>query len=127
MKIASSVCLATLALCLPANADAIILPPVSYGPAMGFQGGSSISATVPIYMGNTPTITGWVSNSESSNHVGGHFAKWNGCQCPSQCEYRPFPMISASGTASGVSTWINTLIGFSYYFMVTGPDGCCSG
>ena len=70
MKIASSVCLATLALCLPANADTILLPPVSYGPDMGFSDSGYMSTTVLVYMGNPPTQTGSVTNSESVTTLG---------------------------------------------------------
>ena len=69
MKIASSGCLATLALCLPANADTILLPPVSYGPDMGSYSGY-MSTTVPVYMGNPRTQTGSVTNSESVTTLG---------------------------------------------------------
>jgi hypothetical protein len=123
MKLASSVCLATLALCMPANAGSIVLPPVSYGPASGFQNGGSISTTTPFYLGDPPQIAGWVTNSESVMTSGVTSISGTGVNVQANIVIDPFVMISASGSATGVSTSVNALIALSYYFMVTGADG----
>ena len=119
MKIASSVCFATLALCLPANADSIVLPPVSYGAG----GGGSISTTTPVYLGDPNIVSYWVTNSTSITAPGVASVGGTGVSVQSNVVIDPFVMISASGSATGVSTTVNAQISLSYYFMVTGVDG----
>jgi hypothetical protein len=119
MKIASSVCLVTLALCLPANADVLPYPVAISGSVRGvFPDPSATEGSIAPSIGLFQSITMLGITSTYFD---------NGTTLPpiistANLSIEPFPMISITGRAISAFSEASANASLSYYLMVIGPS-----